>query len=64
MEAIKKLTDESPMPYGKHRGTKMGNVPADYLIWLFDNNKTTGQLTVYIHENMDSLEKETRRNKQ
>lgn len=63
MEAIKKLTDDSLMPYGKHKGVKMANVPADYLLWLFDNNKSTGEVTVYIHDNMDTLKKEVRRNK-
>ncbi len=29
-----KLTDDSPMPFGKHRGEKMADVPASYLLWL------------------------------
>lgn len=28
------LTDESPMPFGKHKGVAMGKVPGDYLQWL------------------------------
>lgn len=30
------LTDESPMPFGKHTGTKMGKLPRDYIEWLMD----------------------------
>lgn len=30
------LTDNSPMPFGKYKGTKLENVPASYLIWLYD----------------------------
>ena len=30
------LTDDSPMPFGKHKGERMGDVPAKYLIWLWD----------------------------
>jgi len=28
------LTDDSPMPFGKHRGTPLKAVPRDYFIWL------------------------------
>ena len=28
------LTDESPFPFGKHRGVPMEKVPADYFFWL------------------------------
>jgi len=31
-----KLTDESPMPFGKYKGEKMANVPASYLKWIYD----------------------------
>lgn len=33
-EHLKPLTDDSPMPFGKYEGTKLGDVPADYLLWL------------------------------
>lgn len=36
MALIKILTDESPMPFGQFRGTKMANVPAWYLLKLND----------------------------
>lgn len=28
------------MPFGKHKGTPMEDVPASYPLWLYDNNKT------------------------
>lgn len=28
-------TDETPMPWGEHKGTAIGEVPGDYLLWLF-----------------------------
>ncbi|WP_114752343.1 putative quorum-sensing-regulated virulence factor [Pleomorphovibrio marinus] len=28
------LTDNDPMPFGKHKGTPMANVPDHYLKWL------------------------------
>lgn len=30
------LTDEDEMPFGKHKGKKMRDVPAEYLDWLRD----------------------------
>jgi hypothetical protein len=31
------LTDESPMPFGMHKGKKMEDVPASYFHWLWTN---------------------------
>ena len=28
------LSDEDPMPFGKHKGVKLKEVPAGYLDWL------------------------------
>ena len=55
METIK---DNSPMPYGKHKGTAMANVPADYLLWLFENNKCTPSIQEYVKDNLDVLRSE------
>ena len=33
------MTDDSLMPFGKHEGVKMANVPDQYLIWFFKENK-------------------------
>ena len=52
------MTDESTMPYGKHKGQKMANIPPDYLIWLFENNKCTPEVAKYIAENLDVLKAE------
>lgn len=39
-----KLSDESPMPFGRYKGDKMVNVPASYLMWLYDNNKCNAEV--------------------
>jgi hypothetical protein len=36
-EASDELHDLSPMPFGKHQGTPMQDVPTDYLHWLWLN---------------------------
>ena len=53
------MTDNSIMPYGKHQGKELANVPADYFIWMYDNDKLIGSLKQYVEENMDALIKET-----
>lgn len=49
------LHDDDEMPYGKHKGTKMANVPSDYLLWLYDNDKCSGKVLSYIEVNLDAL---------
>lgn len=52
------MTDESLMPWGKHKGEKMANIPPSYLLWLLDNNKCGGEVKKYIEENKETLVKE------
>lgn len=49
------MNDNSIMPFGKYKGVKLANVPASYLLWLYDNNKCFGELKKYIEENIDIL---------
>ncbi len=53
-----KLTDKSLMPYGKYKGVEMANVPADYLLWLYDNEKCSNDVKDYIVENLEILRME------
>ena len=55
------LTDESLMPFGKYKGTKMANVPADYLVWLLNNGCNVGLVADYIRDNLDVLNAEIER---
>ena len=52
------LTDESLMPFGKHKNIKMADVPAGYLLWLYDNDLKDGDVKTYIEDNMDVLKSE------
>jgi len=51
--------DVDPMPFGKHKGTMMQDVPASYLFWLW-TQRPLGNKKVenYIHNNMLALKKE------
>ena len=55
---MKRLTDESPMPYGKYKGRPMEDVPADYLIWLVDKRRASPEVMSYVEENREVLNKE------
>lgn len=50
------LTDKDNMPWGKYVGVKMANVPASYLLWLYENNKCSGDVKDYIKENLEVLQ--------
>ena len=54
------LTDDSLMPWGKFKGSKMENVSPTYLLWLYNNNKCSGDVKAYIKDNLDVLEKESK----
>jgi len=55
-----KLTDESEMPMGKHKGTPMANVPAHHLRWLSEQDWISKypELQEYITENKDVIDQE------
>jgi len=57
------LYDNSPMPFGKYQGEKMANVPASYLMWLYNENKCNKEVREYIEDNLDVLQEEIRRKK-
>lgn len=61
---VEPLTDKSPMPYGKHRGVAMANVPADYLLWMRSNIPQDDDLNkairAYIEDNIELLEEEVK----
>lgn len=46
------------MPYGVHKDVKMANIPASYLIWLYENKKANKEVKEYIEDNMDVLKQE------
>lgn len=55
------MTDTSLMPYGKFINVPMANVPGDYLLWLYNNNKCGGEVKMYIEENLDVIKSELKK---
>jgi hypothetical protein len=59
---IPKLEDDSILQFGKeHKGSKLANVPASYLIWIYENCRLPDNLKAYILENMDVLKTQVKR---
>lgn len=55
------LADTDPMPFGKHRGELMQDVPAHYLHYLWSTGMkadNTNPVAVYIRTNIAALKKE------
>lgn len=59
------FTDETTMPFGKHYGKELQDVPARYLLWFkgeledkISLNDDEQNLLDYISDNLDVLEKE------
>jgi uncharacterized protein (DUF3820 family) len=57
------MKDDSIMPWGKYKGESMANVPPDYLLWLYENDKCNGEVKAYIKENLTVLKEEIEYNK-
>ena len=61
------MTDESLMPFGKHKGKPLADVPDDYFLYLwrqpdFAANRRS-ELYQYIKENMDAIQAHIKRKK-
>ncbi len=58
------MDDNSIMPFGKHKGKRLVDVPADYLLWCYENlTNLSKDLKEYIEGNKDFLEDEFRNKK-
>ena len=61
MTTYEPLDDLSPMPFGKHKGTPMQDVPASYLHWYWTNGgkeNFNSDVTNYIRRNLSALQQE------
>lgn len=46
--ALPNLTDKCPMPWGKHKGFQMIDVPTDYLLFVYKQGKLCNRVRRYI----------------
>lgn len=67
MAKNQELNDESPMPFGAHNGTPMAEVPAEYLVWVWNEglhsasqeDTKRGTVARYIHKSAEAIEMDT-----
>jgi uncharacterized protein (DUF3820 family) len=52
------LKDDSLMPYGRHRGKKMKDVPIKDLVWLIENGRCSMAVVNYMMNNWVAICKE------
>jgi len=52
------MDDESLMPFGEFKNRKLVNVPASYLIFLYEEEKCDEELKEYIEDNLEILKRE------
>ena len=69
MSIANDYTDKMPMPFGKYVGKPLADVPASYLIWLYDTSEkgkrlSDKKLSKYIEDNMQALQMEVIAEKQ
>ncbi len=59
---MKPLLGTDPMPFGKHKGIPMSDVPASYLHYLWTNGMKQqtkfDPVAAYIQENLSALKQE------
>lgn len=56
-----KLTHDSPMPYGKHRGKMMCEIPGGLLMAHWSSGAIRPEVAEYILENQDEIKAEAKR---
>lgn len=49
-------THNTPMPWGKHEGILMANLPAAYLLDLYTRKLIAGPLLKYVTDNLHTLQ--------
>lgn len=52
------MKDTDIMPFGKHKGKMLGEIPADYMIWLYEEMKVkrnpfAKRFTEYLQSNLE-----------
>lgn len=54
------LTDENLMPTGKHKGDKMIDVPAQYLLYVYENDMVGERVKKYIKSNLSVIKEQAK----
>lgn len=55
------LTKECLISFGMYKGTKLKDLPAGYLLFLYEKKKLFGSYKAYVEKNKASLEADKKR---
>lgn len=55
------MDDNSIMPYGKHKGKPLKDVPDDYLLYIYEEGIAKGDLKAYILDNLEAIKTNIKR---
>lgn len=60
------MNSDSLMPWGKHKGERISDVPASYLDWLIGQDwiDEWPDVKAYIEQNLDAIHEQVRRGKE
>lgn len=56
------MTDQSIMPFGKHKGKTLGEVPHAWFEYMYFRNRLSGELKKYAEENVPIIRFEKEKN--
>lgn len=57
------LTDNDTISFGKYKGKKLIDIPADYFLFLHSNKSASQDILDYIEDNLDALKEESKDSK-
>lgn len=61
IKPLELLTDESIMPMGKHKGEKMIDVPAKYLLYMYESEMLSNErVKLYVEDNLEVIKQQTK----
>lgn len=49
------MDDNSIMPFGKHKGKILKDVPDEYLLYIYEEDIAKGDLKEYIIDNLNAI---------
>lgn len=55
-QLLEKVTDQSLFPFGRHKGEKLVNVPASYLLYWYEKKALSKSFAEYVEQNKSKLE--------
>lgn len=58
LDDVNEVTDNTPMPFGKHKGVKLKDVPDSYLYWVFCECKIDPHFHAYLDDRLEGYEDE------